>query len=302
MDYTKLQRGHFTTIPSSKTIKVRFDIAENHDLAAGGEHTIQMVGTLPFGQIKGRHIAGYIPYNSNKLTFMVNGEAAEGVRAKYIRTRRKIRRENCQGGRVPRMRESLSNCVQLALAAQEAALNGPAWRMEEAFGFSDNPIRQHVANIFSETAERCRQDSTRIHEFCREYYRDCVSGDRILVAYLRETTLQIGYCDPFYDLSVMPKRCYVYDRPDAWGWFPSRASTVIQKTVHATIRKSGIPGNMSLDAEPGLPRILALDRNSSLHSPDNYELFATHLKLGCIAVSPGETNPLAGIPLFGKMT
>ncbi|KAH7254455.1 Deuterolysin metalloprotease family-domain-containing protein [Fusarium solani] len=301
MDYTRLKRKHFTTIPSGKTISVKFDVAENYDLTAGGEHTIQLLGSLPFAQIKGRHIAGFIPYQSNKLQFMVNGEAAEGVRAKYLRERRRIRRENCSGGRVPRMRESLSHCVQLSLAAQEAALNGPAWRMEEAFGFSDGPIRQHVAKIFSDTADKCRTDSTRIQEFCREYYRDCVSNDRILMAYLREPSLQIGYCDPFFDLPILPKRCYVYDRPDAWGWFPSRASTVIQKTVHANLRKSGLPGNMSLDAEPGLPKILALDRNSSLQSPDNYELFATHLKLGCIAVSPAETNPLAGIPLFGPV-
>ncbi|KAJ4316676.1 hypothetical protein N0V84_007724 [Fusarium piperis] len=299
MDYTRLRRKHFTTIPSGKTATIRFDVAQNYDLTAGGEHTIQMVGTLPYGQIKGRHIAGYIPYESNKIQFMVNGEAAEGVRAKYLRVRRRVRGENCRGGRVPRMRESLSHCVQLALGAQEAALNGPAWRMEEAFGFSDGPIRQHVANVFSETADKCRSDAGRIQDFCREYYRDCISDDRILTSYLREPSLQIGYCDKFYDLGIMPKRCYVYDRPDSWGWFPSRAATVLQKTVHANLRKSGLPGNMSLDAEPGLPKILALDRNSSLQSPDNYELFAIHLKLGCIAVSPDETNGLSGIPLFG---
>ncbi|KAL2673587.1 hypothetical protein Neosp_012029 [[Neocosmospora] mangrovei] len=299
IDYTRLKRWHFTTIPSGKTIRVKFDVAQNYDLTGGGEHTIQMLGALPFAQIKGRHIAGFIPYQSNTVKFNVNGEAAGSVRAKYLRDRRRIRRENCKGGRVPRMRESLSHCVQMSLAAQEAALNGPAWRMEEAFGFADVPIRQHVAKIFSDTAEKCRNDSTRIHEFCREYYRDCVSNDRILMAYLREPSLQIGYCDPFFDLSVLPKRCYVYDRPDAWGWFPSRASTVIQKTVHSNLRKAGIPGNMSLDAEPGLPRILALDRNSSLQSPDNYELFATHVKLGCLAVNPGVTNPIPGIHLFG---
>lgn len=299
MDYTKLHKKHFTTISSGKTATVKFDVAENYDLSAGGIHTIQMLGTLPYAQIKGRHIAGFIPYQSNKVQFMVNGEAAAGVRAKFIRTRRRVRGENCRGGRVPRMRQSLSHCVQLALAAQEAALNGPAWRMEEAFGFSDGPIRQQVAHVFSETADRCRADAGNIQNFCREYYRDCISGDRIVAAYLREQSLQIGYCDNFYDLPVMPKRCYVYDRPDSWGWFPSRASTILQKTVHANLRKSGLPGNMSLDAEPGLPRILALDRNSSLQSPDNYELFATHVKLGCMAVSPGETNTPGTVPVAG---
>ncbi|KAM0431485.1 hypothetical protein ACHAPT_005463 [Fusarium lateritium] len=300
LDFSRLGRKEFTLIRSGRTATIKFNLAQNHDLSAGGEHTIQMLGTLPYAQINSRKIAGFIPYQSNKLTFQVNGEAAEGVRAKYLRRRKRVRGENCRGGRVPRMRESLSHCVQMALSAQEAALNGPAWRMEEAFGFSDGPIRQHVANVFSETADRCKQDAGRIQSFCREYYRDCISYKRIVTAYLREPSLQIGYCDNFYDLPVLPKRCYVYDRPDSWGWFPSRASTVLQKTVHANLRKSGIPGNMSLDAEPGLPKILTLDRNSSLQSPDNYELFATHLKLGCLAVNPDQADPLAGVPLFGN--
>lgn len=288
LNFDNLRKQDFVKIKSGESIKVKFDIAEHFDLSVGETFTIKMKGTLPVSGLDTANLAGYIPYISNPIEFKVDRRAAEWTRMKYLDRMPKVLHQNCKGGKWDRehkIRQALSECVRLAGQGKRAARNGPAWRMEEAFGSSSQQTREHVISVFSEAEKRCMHDSHKVDQICAEYYGECLSNRKIVTSYLHEPTLQVGYCDEFFWLADVPKKCNAYDTPKAWGWHSSRSSTVVRQMIQSSFRQT-MGANASLHTEHGLARILALDIDQSLKNADNYELFATHYNLDCDAVSP----------------
>ncbi|KAL2671271.1 hypothetical protein Neosp_013851 [[Neocosmospora] mangrovei] len=91
----------------------------------------------------------------------------------YLERMPKVLHQNCKGGKWDRenkIREALSECVHLAGQGKKAARIGPAWRMEEAFGSSNEATREHVISVFSEAERKCMQDLHKVDQICPEYY------------------------------------------------------------------------------------------------------------------------------------
>ncbi|RSL51457.1 hypothetical protein CEP54_011430 [Fusarium duplospermum] len=285
LNFNKLDKRQFITIKTGQSIRVKFNVAEHYDLSQGEDFTIQMTGSLPIADLGSTNIIGYIPYGSNTVRFNVDRRAAEQTRMKYLRRMPGIQRQNCKGDRIEKLRESLSQCIQLADEAEEEARYGDAWRLEEAFGASDEKTRQKVAEVFAEAKDKCKYDFRKVDKVCPEYYSECLSRKKIVTAYIQETTRQVGYCDNFFTLPVMPVKCHNYDSSEAWGWHPSRAGAIVHEMIQLNFRDTmGV--NATLDTEHGLAKILALSPEQAMKNADNYDLFATHLSLNCEAVSP----------------
>ncbi|KAJ4316386.1 hypothetical protein N0V84_007901 [Fusarium piperis] len=279
LNFANLDKRDFVEIKSGGSIKVKFDVAQHFDLSAGETFTIEM--------------KGYIPYNSHPVEFKVDRRAAEWTRMKYLDRMPKVLHQNCKGGKWDRenkIRQALSECVHLAGQGKKAARTGPAWRMEEAFGSSSQETRQHVISVFSEAERKCMHDSHKVDQICAEYYGECLSKRKIVTSYLHEPTLQVGYCDEFFWLADIPKKCHSYDSPKAWGWHHSRSSTVVRQMIQSSLRET-MGANASVHTEHGLARVLALDVDQSLKNADNYELFVSHYNLDCKAVSPPPPRP-----------
>ncbi|KAI8675744.1 Deuterolysin [Fusarium keratoplasticum] len=285
LNFDKLDKRQFVTIKTGQSVKIKFNLAEHYDLSQGEDYTVLMQGSLPIADLGSTNIIGYIPYSSNSLRFTVDRRVAEQTRMKYLNRMPRVQRQNCKGERIEKLRESLSQCFQLADEAEEEARFGDSWRLEEAFGASDEKTRSRVAEVFAEAKDKCKHDFRKVDKICPEYYSECLSRKKIVTAYIQEPTRQVGYCDNFFTLPVMPEKCHGYDSSEAWGWHPSRAGAVIHEMIQLNLRDTmGV--NATLDTEHGLAKILALSPELSVTNADNYDLFASHVSLNCEAISP----------------
>ncbi|KAI8722861.1 Deuterolysin [Fusarium sp. LHS14.1] len=285
LNFDKLDKRNFVTIKTGQSVKVKFNVAEHYDLSQGEDYTVQMQGSLPIADLGSTNIIGYIPFSSNTVQFSADRRVAEQTRVKYLNRMPGVQRQNCKGERVEKLRESLSQCFQLADEAEDEARFGEAWRLDEAFGASDEKTRQRVADVFAQAKEKCKRDFRKVDKICPEYYSECLSKKKIVTAYIQEPTRQVGYCDNFFTLPVVPEKCHGYDSSEAWGWHPSRAGAVIHEMIHLNLRE-GMGANATLDNEHGLAKILALSPELSMKNADNYDLFASHVSLNCEAINP----------------
>ncbi|KAM5344101.1 hypothetical protein ACJ41O_012638 [Fusarium nematophilum] len=283
IDFGLLRDSDFIKIPSGKSIKVDFDLAETNDLSAGGLFTVHMSGWLPYSHgadhwFQRDHLTqGRVRFESNKLVISVNGDRAERSRMEFFEKHAKPT-EPCKGKNAGIIEESLSACFRLARAAADLAIGGNEWRMKEAFGSADEDVRRQAAKVFSDVSQRCKDERDQGFKFhCSDFWGACMTS---IEAYTYPLTGNIVYCPQFFKRPGFPFKCHEHKTPGKPNWHFNRVGTTIHEVTHLSSQ------SQVTDHEYGVTDLFTLDPLMSLKNADNYELFATHYELNCKAIKP----------------
>ena len=126
---TGLPDSAFAFIGAQKSLDVEFDIAELHDVSAGGKYTLQAQGALPYvEEVNSNKLSNKaLSYSSNALDVDVDGVEASNVRLAIDKLKvRTALSTDCSGSQKSATSKVLTNCASLASAAAKAAESGDA--------------------------------------------------------------------------------------------------------------------------------------------------------------------------------
>lgn len=125
---TGLPESAFTVLGAGKSTDVLFDIAELHDLTAGGVFAVLAKGAFLYAKPGSTELADdALVYQSNSLIANVDGAAAALVKSTIdkIRVRTELS-SDCKGSKRNDTKAGLDGCQKLALGAAKAAESGSA--------------------------------------------------------------------------------------------------------------------------------------------------------------------------------
>ncbi|KAJ6442352.1 peptidase m35 deuterolysin protein [Purpureocillium lavendulum] len=259
-----LDAGDFQRIAPGETFQVTFDIAETHDLSAGGKFDVLADGSFAFAEEKSTTLIGSIPYTSQHVNAEVNGAIAAAVHAAFHEKRTRVQ-SDCQGQQLTVTQTALRNCASIARQAQQAASSGSAAKLQEYFKSSTQQVRNTVSTVFSRVASECGSTNSGASTYhCRDPYGYC-SG-RVL-AYTIPAQSVMVYC-PLY-FNSLPDRsstCHAQDK----------ANTNIHESTHLTqVKGTDDYGGYGYDF------VRSLTPAQNLNHADTYTLYAQAINLGC---------------------
>ncbi|KAK7705482.1 hypothetical protein SLS57_010016 [Botryosphaeria dothidea] len=262
---SNLSEENFQTIPAGESIEVSFDVAEVHDLAAGGSFDILSEGAFPYAEADSLDIAGAAAYITNKITATVDGTQAAEARERFL-AKRSIVQSDCSGSRLTATRTALSNCRTLALAAQSAAASGSASKFQEYYKSTASSTRSTVAAVFGRVATECGSTSSGVARYyCSDVYGACDPG---VLAYTLPSQSYMVNCPLYFsDLSALSRTCHDQDQ----------ATTTLHEMTHL----SQIKGTTDQNGAYGYAAVRALTAAQNLNHADTYTLYAQALYAGC---------------------
>ncbi|CAM1502413.1 Fc.00g043970.m01.CDS01 [Cosmosporella sp. VM-42] len=264
IDTDALNDAAFEHIPAGKSVEVDFDVAEMHDLSAGGNFSILTSGALSFADENSNELIGSVPFESNTVEAEVNGEEASAARAAF-HEKRTIVQSDCTDSKLSITQTALSNCARLASNAQAAASTGSADKMVEYFKASDSNTRNTVSGVFSRVASECGStDSGVSRYYCSDVYGACSSG---VLAYTLPSGSYMAYCDLYFQqLPALTTGCHSQDQ----------ATTNLHEATHLT----QIKGTSDYGGY-GYNFVQSLSAAQNLNHADTYALFANAIALSC---------------------
>ncbi|KAF5024185.1 hypothetical protein F66182_3699 [Fusarium sp. NRRL 66182] len=264
LDTQHLDDGAFQRIPSGESYQVSFDIAEFHDLSAGGKFSILSSGVLSFAEENSTELVGSVPFYSNQLDAEVDGPSAFSVHAAFHQKRTQLQND-CTGDKLAATQAALSRCAELASAAQEAAANGPADKLEEYFKSSSSQTRSTVSDVFSRIAAECGSTNGGVSRYyCSDVYGACQNG---VLAYTVPGASYMAYCDLYFErLPASTSNCHGQDQ----------AGTNLHEMTHLNEMK----GTLDYGGY-GYNFVQSLSAEQNINHADTYTLFANAVSLGC---------------------
>lgn len=256
----------FQKIDAGQSVEVTFHLAETHDLSAGGKYSVSSNGVLSYANEADNTLAGSIAYASNSIEAEVDGAVAQAVHS-AIQARYEKRthvQTDCTGSRKTGTIDALKNCVSLSNAAAQAALSGPAAKVEEYYKSSSSSTRNTIANVFKKVAQECGSTSGGASRYyCTDQFQGCRS--RVL-AYTQPSRSLMVYCDLYWDdLPNLTTGCHRQDQ-----------STT---TLHEVTHLSEVAGTQ--DNGYGYDAIRRLSTSQSLNNADSYAMFANAIYARC---------------------
>ncbi|KAB5513151.1 Deuterolysin metalloprotease family-domain-containing protein [Coniochaeta sp. 2T2.1] len=264
-----LDDSAFEPLAAGETITKTWDIAEVHDLSAGGPISVASSGFIPYAVGNSTTISDTpVSFSSNTLTTTVDGAAAAIVRRNFhALTQRQIVQSDCTGTKLTATRTALTQCAQLASAASQAAASGDAAKMTEYFKSSSSSTRSTVAGIFSKIASECGASPNGgvSKLYCSDVYRSCSSG---VLAYTLPSQTYMVNCPLYYSaLTPLSQTCHDQDQ----------ATTTLHETTHLT----QIAGTTDQGGCYGYSCTRSLTASQNLRHADTYALFANAIYVGC---------------------
>ncbi|KAK2612501.1 hypothetical protein QQS21_001439 [Conoideocrella luteorostrata] len=261
-----IQDASLEKIPAGKSTEVIFNVAQTYDLSSGGKFNVNSIGSLSYAIGNGDNkLVGTVPYHSNTVSLDVNGAKAAHDRASFHTTMKRAKvQSDCTGERLSVTERALSNCAQLASAAEQAASSGSAEKMEEYFKASDEQTRQTVAGVFSRVVQECSSTNSGVaNYYCTDVGNYC-SGN--VLAYTVPSESYMVYCDLYFnDLPDLTTQCHAQDQ----------ATTNIHEDTHLT----QIQGTDDLGY--GYEAIQGLSADQELNNADTYALFSNAIYANC---------------------
>ncbi|KAK1569697.1 Deuterolysin metalloprotease family-domain-containing protein [Colletotrichum navitas] len=257
----------FEIIPAGKTVDVEWDIAEVHNLSAGGKFDVAAKGSFSFANADSDEIVGTASFNSNILSLEVDGAAAAKVRREFHENiKRTVVQSDCTGTQRTATTTALSNCRALAAAASSAAVSGPAAKMTEYFKSSSSSTRSTVAAVFARVASECGSTTSGVsRQYCTDIYPACSSG---VIAYTLPSQSYMVNCPYFFNsLTALSRTCHAQDR----------ATTALHEVTHLT----QIKGTTDQSSCYGYSCVQSLSAAQNLNHADTYALFANAIYVGC---------------------
>ncbi|KAK1987057.1 metallo proteinase [Colletotrichum cereale] len=257
----------FQVIPAGNTVDVEWDVAEVHDLSAGGKFDVAAKGSFSFANADSDEIAGTASFNSNVLSVEVDGAAAAKVRRDFHdNIKRTVVQSDCTGTQRTATTTALSNCRALAAAASSAAASGSAAKMTEYFKSSSTSTRSTVAAVFARVASECGSTTSGVsRQYCTDIYPACSSG---VIAYTLPSQSYMVNCPYFFNsLTALSRTCHAQDR----------ATTALHEVTHLT----QIKGTTDQSSCYGYSCVQSLSAAQNLNHADTYALFANAIYAGC---------------------
>ncbi|KAH7271016.1 hypothetical protein FSOLCH5_003887 [Fusarium solani] len=264
LDTSRLEETAFQRIPSGESIEVDFDIAEFHDLSAGGKFNILAEGALSFAQDDSTELIGSVPFYSNRIEAEVDGPQAFSVRTAFHHKRTQVQ-SDCSGDKLAITQQALSRCSSMASKAQQAAASGSGDKMKEYFKSDSYETRQTVADVFGRIASECGStNSGDSRYYCSDVYGACQSG---VLAYTVPGASYMAYCDLYFQqLPATTTSCHGQDQA--------------QTNVHEMTHLSQIKGTSDYGGY-GYNFLQSLSADQNINHADTYALFANAIELGC---------------------
>ncbi|KAF6836567.1 deuterolysin metalloprotease [Colletotrichum plurivorum] len=256
----------FETIPAGQTVEVEWDVAQVHDLSAGGRFDVAAKGALSFAEPGSTDIAGTASFASNVLSVDVDGAAAAKVRRDFHEhVKRTVVQSDCTGTRRTATTNALSNCRALAAAASSAAASGPAAKMTEYFKSSSTSTRSTVAAVFARVASECGSTTSGVsRQYCTDIYPACSAG---VIAYTLPSQSYMVNCPTFFTMTALTRSCHAQDQ----------ATTALHEVTHL----SQIKGTTDQSSCYGYSCVQSLTAAQNLNHADTYSLFANAIYAGC---------------------
>ncbi|OHX00153.1 deuterolysin metalloprotease [Colletotrichum incanum] len=256
---SNLPEEAFETIDAGQTIETTWDIAQVHDLSAGGKVQIVAKGFLSYAEVNSTEITGAVGFSSNLLSIEVNGDSAAKVRHEFHNlVKRTDIQKDCAGTQRAESIKALKSCNNLAATASSSAASGPAERMEEYFKSSTNITRDTVASVFAKVASECDSTTSGVSDhYCTDKISACSQG---VIAYTVPSQSYIVNCPDFFTIPTLSRTCHAQDQ----------ATTTIHEVTHLL----QIMGTTDQSACYGYPCVRSLTAGQNLYHADTYALFA----------------------------
>ncbi|KAH8903745.1 hypothetical protein BR93DRAFT_981085 [Coniochaeta sp. PMI_546] len=266
---SNLDESAFQSLAAGETITKTWDIAQVHDLSAGGPISVSSTGFIPYAEANSTTLSpDPLTFASNVLTATIDGAAASLIRRNFhALAERQIVQSDCTSTKLTATRTSLTECQQLAAAASSAAASGPAAKMTEYFKSSTTATRNTVSGIFAKVAAECGASPTGgvSKLYCSDVYRSCSSG---VLAYTLPSQTYMVNCNLYYSaLSSLSKTCHDQDQ----------ATTTLHETTHLT----QVAGTTDQGGCYGYNCVKSLTAAQNLKHADTYALFANAIYVGC---------------------
>ncbi|KAG9253438.1 Deuterolysin metalloprotease family-domain-containing protein [Emericellopsis atlantica] len=259
-----LEEDAFTRLDSGESLEVTFDIAEYHDLSAGGAFKISSEGAFSFAEADSTELVGSVPFTANTVEAKVDGASAAAVHTAFVNEKRTRVQSDCSGTRLSQTRSALSGCASWASQAQSVAQSGSATKMTEYFKSSSSSTRSTVAGVFSRMRSECSSTSGGASTFyCSDFYGVCGGG---VIAYTVPSLSAMAYCPLHFSLPLSPSSCY--------------GNNQIGTVVHEVTHLSQIAGTDDFGGY-GYNFVRSLSASQNLRHADTYALFAQSIIRGC---------------------
>ncbi|PNY29926.1 Neutral protease 2 [Tolypocladium capitatum] len=259
VDLEHLSDAAFQPVAAGQSVEVEFDIAEVHDLSAGGTYGIHAAGRLPYAKRGETKISGSVSYSSNELEAVVDGKQAAGLLLSFMK---RAHVQDCDDGRLAALKTAISNCKRLASAAHDAAESGPDSRMNEYFKSSSRSTRSAVSDIYNKVRDQCSSADSGSKASCNNDHGQCDKG---ALAVTTDGEYMV-FCNEFFnDLPAVANTCHT----------KSQATSFLHETTHLR----AVAGTE--DLAYGYDDLRKLSAEDAIRNADTFALFANAVDLGC---------------------
>ncbi|KAI0550396.1 neutral protease [Xylaria curta] len=261
---TGLKESAFQVIPAGETVETEFDVAQLHDLSAGGAFDLVSEGILQYAKAGSNTISGFVPYSSNLVSASVDGLAASKVfKSFHANTKRQDIQSDCTGSQQSATADGINACADLAQQAASVAESDDD-KLIEYFKNADSETRSYVVDVFNNVAAECGSTSSGAPYYCSDVYGACEDG---VIAYTLPSEGYMVNCPIFFDeLPPASSQCHAQDQQ----------TTVLHETTHLT----SVAGTDDYGGY-GYDFIQSLTAAQNLNHADTYTLFAQSIYADC---------------------
>lgn len=128
VDSTLVDADEFQTLAAGETVEAQWDVAEVHDLSAGGDFDIATTGSVKYAAANSTEIIGEASIESATIKATVDGAQASSVHENSP-LKRTVIASDCSTSQRSTLTSALSGCVQYAQGAASAASSGSAAKL-----------------------------------------------------------------------------------------------------------------------------------------------------------------------------
>lgn len=250
-----LPESAFVTLPAGGSINVNFDVAEVHDLSAGGDYAVRIAGSIPYTTDNGRTLTGAAKYDAGEILSMaVDGEQALQARLSNIAQRSEA--VPCTSAETSSLSTAKTNCGAIAAAGPGGLTNA---RMDTWFHDHSTATVNTVKGVYNAAASGC---STTI-QCSTSTYKACADG---AIAYTRQGD-GIYTCPVFFKAAASSST--------ACHGTQTQGNVLLHESTHL---KAG-----TVDNAYGYDNCIALTTSKALKNADTYARLGQDIFGGCSA-------------------
>lgn len=247
-------------IRPGETVEKEFDLAETHDLSAGGLVDVVASSAVSYASsVNSMEIEGIVPINSNVVSTTVNSAKATVARNSFLTKtfKRTTVQSDCSSTQKDALVKALAVCQTRAVAAAAAAQSNSAKIIE--YYKNDTPtVRSTVSGVFNKVAAECANSTSGVSKsYCTDRANSCQGG---VIAYTDPGASYIVYCPSYFSQMVERSTvCHHDDKPFV--------------NMHETTHLTQIKGTDDYGVY-GYAAVKRLSAAQNLNHADTYALFA----------------------------